>query len=75
MGTVNYSRKSSEIDNVKFRRSLCFVKSLKAVERIRSGDASSVRSGLSLTSKHLDQMVRAVLMIDVKFDMAVFRGN
>lgn len=71
MGTVNYGRKSSEIGNVKFRRSLYFVKPVKAGERVPADAVRSVRPGFGLAPKHLDAVVGAVLKADVDFGMAV----
>lgn len=71
MGTINYGRKSSEIGNVKFRRSLYFVKPLKAGERVPADAVRSVRPGFGLAPKHLDAVVGAVLKADVDFGMAV----
>lgn len=71
MGTINYGRKSSEIGNVKFRRSLYFVKPLKAGERVPADAVRSVRPGFGLAPKHLDAVVGATLKVDVDFGMAV----
>ena len=71
IGTVNYGPKSSEIGNVKFRRSLYFVKPLKAGERVPADAVRSVRPGFGLAPKHLDTVVGAVLKTDVDFGMAV----
>jgi len=71
MGTVNYGRKSSEIGNVKFRRSLYFVKPLKAGERVAVDAVRSVRPGFGLAPKHLDAVVGSVLKTDVDHGMAV----
>jgi len=71
MGTVNYGRKSSEIGNVKFRRSLYFVKPLKAGDRIPADAVRSVRPGYGLPPKHLDAVVGCVLKQDVTYGTAV----
>jgi pseudaminic acid synthase len=71
MGTVNYGRKSSEIGNVKFRRSLYFVKPLKAGDRVTADAVRSVRPGFGLAPKHLDAVVGCVLRMDVDYGMAV----
>jgi pseudaminic acid synthase len=71
MGTVNYGCKSSEIGNVKFRRSLYFVKPLKAGERVPADAVRSVRPGFGLAPKHLDAVVGCVLKTDVDYGMAV----
>ena len=71
MGTVNYGRKSSEIGNVKFRRSLYFVKPLKAGERVPADAVRSVRPGFGLAPKHMDAVIGAMLKTDVDFGTAV----
>lgn len=71
MGSVNYSRKSSEVGNVKFRRSLYFVKPLKAGDHIPEDAVRSVRPGFGLAPKHLDEIIGAVLKVDVDFGIAV----
>jgi pseudaminic acid synthase len=71
LGTVNYGRKSSESGNVKFRRSLYFVKPLKAGERVPADAVRSVRPGFGLAPKHLDAVVGCVLKMDVDYGTAV----
>lgn len=53
LGRVDYGRKSSEQANVKFRRSLYFVKNLRAGERVTLDAVRSVRPGYGLAPKHL----------------------
>ena len=57
LGKVDYRRKSSEEENVKFRRSLYFVKDLKAREVITADAVRSVRPGYGLAPKYLDRVV------------------
>lgn len=57
LGQVNYGRKSSEQGNVKFRRSLYFVKDLKAGDVITEDAVRSVRPGFGLAPKFLDEVV------------------
>lgn len=71
MGTVNYGCKSSELGNVKFRRSLYFVKPLKAGELVSPDSVRSVRPGFGLPPKHLDAVIGAVLKADVDFGVPV----
>jgi len=71
LGRVDYGRKSSEQGNVKFRRSLYFVKDLQAGERITPDAVRSVRPGYGLAPRLLDQLMGKVLRQDVKANMPV----
>lgn len=53
LGEVDYGRKSSELGSVKFRRSLYFVKDLKAGDVITADSVRSVRPGFGLVPKFL----------------------
>ena len=57
MGFVNYERKPSEQANVKFRRSLYFVKDLQKGDLITSDAIRSVRPGFGVAPKHLNLVV------------------
>lgn len=57
LGRIDYTRKSSEQDNLKFRRSLYFVRDLAAGELITVDAVRSVRPGFGLPPKHLDRVV------------------
>lgn len=65
LGRVDYGRKSSEIGNVQFRRSLYFVRPLRAGERVTPDSVRSVRPGHGLPPKHLDAVIGRVLRRDV----------
>jgi N-acetylneuraminate synthase len=67
LGRVDYGRKSSEQGNAKFRRSLYFVKALKAGDRVTQDAVRSVRPGFGLAPKHLDQVIGRTLVRDVDF--------
>lgn len=56
-GKVDYGKKSSESGNVQFRRSLYFVKDIKAGEVIRPEHIKSVRPGYGAAPKFLDQLI------------------
>lgn len=71
LGTVDYGRKSSEKANVKFRRSLYFVKSLKAGDRITQDTIRSVRPGYGMPPKMLDRVLEMRISRDVDFGMPV----
>ena len=57
LGKVDYGRQSSELGNVKFRRSLYFVKDLKAGDKITEETIRSVRPGYGLPPKLLEQII------------------
>lgn len=57
LGQVNYARKSSEQGNVKFRRSLYFVRDLQAGEVITADCIRSIRPGYGMAPKHYDAII------------------
>ena len=65
VGAVDYGRKSSEVANVKFRRSLYFVTNMKAGEEITARDVRSVRPGYGLAPRELDRVIGRRLARDV----------
>ncbi|MDQ1362598.1 MAG: hypothetical protein QG652_458 [Pseudomonadota bacterium] len=65
LGSVDYGRKSSEQGNVKFRRSLYFVKALKAGEIITRDAVGSVRPGFGAAPKYLESILGKKVMRDV----------
>lgn len=71
LGRVDYGRKSSEQGNVQFRRSLYFVRDLKAGEEITADAVRSVRPGYGLAPKHLDAVLGRRVIRDVARNTAV----
>ena len=71
IGKVDYGRKSSEQGNVKFRRSLYFVKNLRVGEIITPDSVRSVRPGFGLLPKYLDRIVGKPVCVDVVAPTAV----
>lgn len=71
LGRVDYGRKSSEQGNVKFRRSLYFVKSMKAGEVITTDCVRSVRPGFGLPPKHLTEILGKKIINSVEYGMPV----
>ncbi|WP_444677798.1 pseudaminic acid synthase [Halomonas sp. E19] len=65
LGKVDYGRKSSEQGNVKFRRSLYFVKDLKAGEIITEDAVRSVRPGYGLPPSHFKNILGKKVTKDV----------
>ncbi len=57
LGKVDYGRKSSEQANVKFRRSLYFVKDLQAGDVITPDAVRSVRPGFGLAPKYRNEVI------------------
>lgn len=57
IGQVDYGRKSSEQDNVKFRRSLYFVTDVTKGQKILPEMVRSVRPGYGLSPKYLDEVL------------------
>jgi N-acetylneuraminate synthase len=71
LGQVDYGRKSSEQGNVKFRRSLYFVKDLKAGEVITLDCVKSVRPGFGLAPKYIEDVISKRMIISVASGTAV----
>ena len=75
LGKVDYGRKSSEQSNVKFRRSLYFVKDMKAGDVITKNCIRSVRPGFGLPPKYMSQILGRALKNDVKYATPVLQGD
>lgn len=71
LGRVDYGRKSSEQGNVKFRRSLYFVKDLAAGAIVTDDAVRSVRPGYGLAPKYLGSVVGRRLARAVKANSPV----
>ena len=65
LGRVDYGRKSSEQGNAQFRRSLYFVKPLKAGDVIRADAVQSVRPGYGVPPKQRNRVVGATASRDI----------
>jgi N-acetylneuraminate synthase len=57
LGSVDYGWKSSEQGNVKFRRSLYFVKDISAGEVITTEHIKSIRPGFGMKPKHYQYVI------------------
>ena len=71
LGSGDFDRQKAEAGSVLFRRSLYFVKPLKAGQIIPPDAIRSVRPGFGLAPKHFEVVVGRVLKADVDFGMPV----
>ena len=65
LGKVDYSLKSSELNNVKFRRSLYFVKDMQAGEVVTAESVRSVRPGYGLAPKFLNEVIGKQVLTNI----------
>ena len=70
-GEVNYKTKSSERGNVKYRRSLYFVKPMFAGDVITADCIRSVRPGFGLPPKYFDHVVGRIVNRDISINTPV----
>jgi pseudaminic acid synthase len=61
IGEIDYGRKSSELSNIQFRRSLYFVKDLKKGDVITKDAIRSVRPGYGLAPKYTNSLIGRIL--------------
>lgn len=57
LGTVDYGLKSSEVENIKFRRSLYYVKDLPKNHVLTDDDIRSVRPGFGIAPRYFREVV------------------
>lgn len=65
IGSGNFSSESSEMGNLIFRRSLFFVKNLKAGHIITTDDVRRIRPGYGLSPKYFNEIIGMKLAGDV----------
>jgi len=71
LGRVSYERQASELGNVKFRRSLYFVRDIQAGEIVTQEHIRSVRPGFGLAPKFLDQVLGKKMSKSAHYGVAV----
>ncbi|MCU4482541.1 pseudaminic acid synthase [Acinetobacter ursingii] len=71
LGRVDYGRKSSEQGNAQFRRSLYFVKNMRAGDIIDESCIRSVRPGYGLPPKFYDSILGKRVTQDVSLNTAI----
>jgi len=74
LGKVDYGRKLSEEANVKFRRSLYFIKDIKAGEVITAEHIKSIRPGFGLAPKFYESLLGQTVSEDIQQGTAVSRS-
>ena len=71
IGKVNYGLSSSESGNIKFRKSLYFIKDIKTGEKITKDHIKSVRPGYGLKPKHFNSLIGKEVVTDISAFSAV----
>ncbi|MDB9909843.1 pseudaminic acid synthase [Gammaproteobacteria bacterium] len=64
LGNASYHRNQGEADNKKFRRSIYFMKDIKAGETIKADDIRIIRPGFGIEPKYLDEVIGKTLKLD-----------
>ena len=81
LGKIDYGRKSSEQGNVKFRRSLYFVKDMEKGETITDESIRSIRPGYGLLPKDKEKVIGRTVKKNIKsgtktsWDLIEYRLN
>jgi pseudaminic acid synthase len=71
IGHVGFDRQKAEEANIRFRRSLYFVRDMKAGQRITEADIRRIRPGHGLAPKHYYDLIGKSVRRDVKRGSAV----
>lgn len=71
IGTAGYERKPVEVDNIKFRRSIYFIKSLKSGDIITEADIKRIRPGFGLAPKYFNEIIGRTVTTDIEYGTAV----
>lgn len=65
LGNVGYQRQKAEAGSTVFRRSIYFVRDMRAGEVVTAQDIKRIRPGMGLAPKHFDELVGKRLKTDV----------
>ena len=71
LGTAGYERKPVEEASIKFRRSIYFVKDLKAGQTITEDDIRRIRPGYGVAPKYIESLIGKRVLYDVSRGTAV----
>ena len=66
IGKIDYGRKSSEKNNVKFRRSLYFVKDINVGEIVTEKHIRSIRPGYGIAPKYIGKVLGKIATLSIK---------
>ena len=66
IGTVGYERKQAEEANVRFRRSIYFVKNIAAGEVVTKAHIRSIRPGFGLAPKFYEDILGKKVLLDIQ---------
>lgn len=75
LGKIDYSCKPTEENNIKYRRSLYFIKDMKAGDLISYETVRSVRPGYGLEPKYYEEIIGKKIITDVKANTPVERSK
>ena len=75
LGKVDYEIKPSEQGNIKFRRSLYFVKNINKGEIITSEHIKSIRPGYGMPPKEINNIIGKQILVNVTRGSAVKSCN
>jgi pseudaminic acid synthase len=75
LGKIDYGQKPSEIENVKFRRSLYFVRDLNAGEKISEENVRSIRPGYGLPPKYLASILGKNVTMSIRAGTPVMQKH
>jgi len=74
LGFDDYNRQESELSNLRFRRSLYFVKDLEVGDILVEGDVRSIRPGYGIAPKRLHDILGQKMLVSVSRGTAVSQG-
>ncbi len=66
IGNVNYDKKESEKPNLKFRRSLYFIRDISKGELITKDVVKSIRPGYGVLPKYIEEVIGKVVICDIE---------
>lgn len=65
-GHASFARQAAERPNIRFRRSIYFIRDLKAGEQVTASDIRRIRPGYGLAPKYFEKLIGKTLKTDVR---------